>query len=118
MVKETATVQFRVFICYNFKLLDHICSKHFDNINLSLLQFWCSLLHFIVNLCYPHDVAELETYVNFFGNLSRRTETSITKVCYWATVNSFFLMVVVFCFYTYIYIVKQALKKDKIKTEI
>lgn len=40
MVKETATMQLRVFICYNFKLLDHVCSQYFDNINFSLLQFW------------------------------------------------------------------------------
>lgn len=104
MVKETATMKLRVFICYNFKLLDHICSKHFDNIYLSLLQFRFVLLQFvtfIVNLCYSHDVAELETYIIFFRNLSRRTEMSITKVCYGATVNSFSLTVVVF---TYIFI--------------
>lgn len=72
---------------------------------------------FIANFWNSLDVAELETRTNFFRNLSRRTELTVTKVCYWATVNSFFLMVVVFI-YVYIYIVRQAHRNDKIKTGI
>lgn len=70
---------------------------------------------FVVNLCYSHDVAELETYTNFFleicpEELKCQQQKFANGLLYIASFNG--------CGVLYIYFFRQEQRKDKIKTGI